>query len=113
MNKLFAALSLSAFLAACAVPDALPDPDFSESSSPQNMALGTVKSVRTVRIERDIHAFDELRIQPDVRDEIIIRLDDGDAVTVMVKETQRFQAGQRVRVISDTYNPYGPSVEHE
>lgn len=80
------------------------------------MVLGTVESVRVVRIERDIHAFDEsleLRIQPDLRDELVIHLDDGHAVTVMVKETQRFEAGQRVRVFSDTYNPYGPWVEHE
>jgi outer membrane lipoprotein SlyB len=53
----------------------------------------------------------ELRIQSDLRDELVIHRDDGHAITVMVKD--RFEAGQRVRVVSDTYGPYGPRVEHE
>jgi outer membrane lipoprotein SlyB len=74
---------------------------------------GTVESVEVVRLERDIHAYEELRIQPDLGDRLLIRLDDGRAITVTLSGTQRFHAGERVRVLSDSYSPYGPRVFHE
>lgn len=46
-------------------------------------------------------------------DELDILLDDGRAVTIRAKDTQRFTAGERVRVQSHTYSPFGPRVEHE
>lgn len=116
MKKLFTILSLATSLAACATPHAPPELDFSELNSRSGVALGTVESVHTVRIERDIHAFEqalELRMQPDLSEQLVIRLDAGSAVIVTVKGTQRFEAGQRVRVVSQTYGPYGPRVEHE
>jgi len=116
-EKLFTILSLAASLAACATPHAPPDPELRELGSPPGVALGTVESVRTVQIERDIHAFEpallELRMQPDLSERLVIRLDTGNAVTVTVNGAQRFEAGQRVRVVSYTYSPYGPRVEHE
>jgi outer membrane lipoprotein SlyB len=79
--------------------------------------LGTVQSVDLVQIERDIHSFDEraleLRMQPDLTERLVIRLDAGEIVIVTVKSAQRFEAGERVRVVSQTYSPYGPRVEHE
>jgi outer membrane lipoprotein SlyB len=113
MKKLLTILSLAASLAACATPHA---PREFELNIRPGVALGTVESVHMVRIERDIHAFEqalELRMQPDLSEQLVIRLDAGSAVTVTVKGTQRFEAGQRVRVVSQTYGPYGPRVEHE
>ena len=72
--------------------------------------------MRAVPIERDIHAFEEsmeLRLRPDLVDELVILLDNGRAVTLKAKGTQRFAAGERVRVVSDAYSPFGPRIEHE
>lgn len=111
MKNLLAALSLAAGLAAGAAPYAQ---DFSGN---RRVALGTVQHVKVVQVERDIHAFDErafeLSIQPDLTEELVIRLDAGDLVTVTVQGAQRFAAGERVRVVSQTYSPHGPRVEHE
>ena len=115
MKELFALLSLAASLTACAAPYAPQEFDFCELDS-QGMVLGTVESVATVRIERDIHAYEEpaeLRIQPELRDRMVIRLDDGRAITLVLKGMQRFEEGERVRVLSDTYSPYGPRVFHD
>jgi outer membrane lipoprotein SlyB len=115
MKKLFAALSLAASLTAGAAPYAPQEFDFGELSS-RGMVAGTVESVATVRIERDIHAYEEpaeLRIQPELGDRMVIRLDDGRAITLVLKGLQRFEAGERVRIISDTYSPYGPRVFHD
>lgn len=114
MKNLFATLSLAASVAACATPYAPQDFDFSELGRLGSMALGTVESVRVLQVERDIHAFEEsmeLRLRPDLVDELVILLDDGGAVTLTAKGTQRFATGQRVRVLSDAYSP--PRVEHE
>jgi outer membrane lipoprotein SlyB len=112
MKSLLAALSLAAGLAASPAPCAQ---DF--GGVDQRVALGTVQHVKVVQVERDIHAFDErafeLRIQPDLAEELVIRLDAGDIVTVTVQGAQRFAPGERVRVVSQTYSPYGPQVEHE
>jgi len=116
MKSLLATLSLVAVLAACATPYAQREFDFSDLNGLAGLELGTVESVEVVRIERDIHAFVEaleLRMQPDLAEQLVIRLDAGGAVTVMAEGTQRFRVGERVRVVSQTYSPYGPRVEHE
>ena len=116
MKSLLATLSLVAVLAACATPYAPREFDFSDLSGLAGLELGTVESVEVVRIERDIHAFVEaleLRMQPDLTERLVIRLDVGDVVIVTVKGGQRFETGERVRVVSQTYSPYGPRVEHE
>jgi outer membrane lipoprotein SlyB len=83
----------------------------------ERVALGTVQHVKVVQVERDIHAFDErafeLSSQPDLTEQLVIRLDAGDIVTVTVQGAQRFAPGERVRVVSQTYSPYGPQVEHQ
>jgi outer membrane lipoprotein SlyB len=112
LNTLLA-ITLAANLAACATPYAPQDFDFSGLNGLDSVALGTVESVRVVAVERDIHAFEEsmeLRLRPDLVDELVILLDNGPAVTLKAKGTQRFTAGQRVRVVSDAYSSH---VEHE
>jgi outer membrane lipoprotein SlyB len=116
MKTLLAAFALAASLAACATPYAPQEFDFTGLDLQPGVALGTVESVQAVAIERDIHAFEqvlELRLQPDLGERLVIRLDAGSAVTVTVKGAQRFEAGQRVRVVSETYGLDGPRVEHE
>jgi outer membrane lipoprotein SlyB len=117
MKKLLVILSLAASLAACGTSHAQHAFDFSEPDGRPGVELGTVQSVDVVQIERDIHAFDErafeLRMQPDLTERLVIRLDAGDVVIVTVKGGQRFETGERVRVVSQTYSPYGPRVEHE
>ncbi len=116
MKKLLAILSLAASFAASPALHAQGAFD-SDGLGGQRVELGTVQNVAVVQIERDIHAFDqrafELSIQPDLTEQLVIRLDAGDIIIVTVKGAQRFEAGERVRVVSQTYNPDGPRVEHE
>jgi predicted transposase YbfD/YdcC len=106
MKKLLAALTLAASIATSAALHAQP-----------GVELGIVQSVDVVEIERDIHAFDEraleLRMQPDLTERLVIRLDAGNLLIVTVQGAQRFETGERVRVVSQTYSPYGPRVEHQ
>lgn len=107
------AMSLAASLAACATPYAPPDFEFSQLRGLDSVALGTVERVRVVAVERDIHAFEEsfeLRLRPDLVDELVILLDNGLAVTLRARDTQRFAAGERVRILSDAYSS---RIEHE
>ncbi len=116
MKTILAAFVLAASLAACATPYAPREFDFTDLDSQPRVALGTVESVQVVNIERDRLAFEkalELRLRPDLGERLVIRLDAGSAVTVTVKGAQRFETGQRVRVVSDTYSLDGPRVEHE
>jgi outer membrane lipoprotein SlyB len=117
MKRLLLTVSLFAVaLIGCVSPYAPQEFDLNELNGLDSMTLGTVESVGTVRIERDIHAYEEppeLRIQPELGDQIVIRLDDGHAITLVLKGMQRFEPGERVRVLSDTHSPYGPRVFHE
>ena len=115
MKELFALLSLAASLAACAAPCAPQELGLSGLDT-QGVMLGTVESAATVRIERDIHAYEppaELRIQPELGDRMVIRLDDGRELTLVLTGMQRFEAGERVRVLRDTYSPHGPRIFHD
>lgn len=94
MKSLFLALALGAPLAASAAPYAPQDFDFSGFSS------GTIEQVREA--PRDIHAFDEAivhKMNPEVRRELLIRLDDGRVLTVL-EGARPFEAGQRVRIVA-------------
>ena len=96
MKSTFTALALSAALAGCATPYAPQDFDFSGLTSP-----GMIESVTAA--PRDIHAFEEAfvhEINPDTEDQLVIRLDDGRAITLREDSTRRFEPGQRVRVVS-------------
>jgi outer membrane lipoprotein SlyB len=115
MKNLLATLIVAAGLAASATSYAQGF-DFSGPNAHPRVQLGTVQSVDLVQIERDIHSFDEralVRMQPDLTERLVIRLDAGELVIVTVKSAQRFEAGERVRVVSQTYSHYGPRVEHE
>jgi hypothetical protein len=94
MKPLLLALALGAPLAAYAAPYAPQEFDFSELSS------GMIEQVREV--PRDLHAFEEAiehKINPEVRRELVIRLDDGRLLTLL-EGARPFEAGQRVRVIA-------------
>lgn len=118
MKRLLLTVSLvTVALIGCASPYAPQEFDLDALNGLGSVIFGTVESVGIVRIERDIHAYEEpreLRIQPELGDQMVIRLDDGRAITVVLEGMQqRFQAGERVRVLSHTYSPYGPRVFHE
>jgi len=94
MKSLFLAFALSAPLAGYAAPYAPQDFDFSGLSS------GTIEQVREA--PRDIHAFEEAmvhKMNPEVRRELLIRLDDGRVLTVL-EGARPFEAGQRVRIVA-------------
>lgn len=95
MKTILSASLLAAALAACATPYAPQDFDFSEFSS------GMVEGVR--HVPRDIHAFEqaiEHSINPQLAEQLSIRLDDGRAVTVREEGVQSFEPGQRVRLVA-------------
>jgi outer membrane lipoprotein SlyB len=95
MKTILAVAVLSAALAACATPYA---PQEFDSIA---IASGMVESVREVPLEG--HAFEEAiehSINPRVAEQLVIRLDDGSAVTLLEGAVQRFAPGQRVRIVA-------------
>lgn len=95
--------------AGCAMPYAPQEFDFSELAC----APGIVESVREVDLQAGLHPFAaalELWMQPDLGDELLVRLDDGRAVKVVQNGLQRFEAGERVRVLFDAQ---GARLERE
>lgn len=117
MKSLLAALSLLASLAASPALHAQGAFDMGGLDEQSAVKLGTVQSVGVVEAERDTHPLDErspeIRMQPDLTEQLLILLDEGDTVIVTVKGAQSFTAGQRVRVVSHIYSADGPRVEHE
>ncbi|HEX6319651.1 MAG TPA: hypothetical protein VFZ84_12330 [Burkholderiales bacterium] len=94
MKNILLAFALGAPLAAFAAPYAPQEFDFS------GLASGTIEQVREA--PRDIHAFEEAmvhKINPNVRRELLIRLDDGRVLTVL-EGARPFEAGQRVRIVA-------------
>jgi hypothetical protein len=64
-------------------------------------AAGTVESVREVPL--DIHGFREAiehSVNPQTVQQLVIRLDDERAVTLVEEGMQRFAPGERVRIVS-------------
>ena len=110
MNKTIVAVMSSIAMSAWAGPYAPQEFDFSELDGP---ASGIVESVREVQLGSEqpgfVDAF-EHALRPQTGEQLLIRLDDGRAVRVMENETQRLEAGQRVRIQSDTS---GTRVERE
>jgi len=76
--------------------------DFSE--------LGTVQSVREVPILELLPNVFEHAVKPETVNELVIRADDGREVILRDEATQRFFAGERVRLEPGSR---GPRVEHE
>jgi outer membrane lipoprotein SlyB len=108
---LVAAMLSAAPLVAGAADYAPEEFDFSELSTPQAVAYGTVESVREVPVEDTSRfaGFFEHAIRPEFADELVVLLDDGRTITVMQNGLNRFGPGQRVRVIPQ---PLGARVEH-
>jgi long-subunit fatty acid transport protein len=112
VNKtIVAVLSSVAASAAWAGPYAPQEFDFSELDRP---AYGIVESVREVQLGSEFPAgfadVFEHAVKPKSADQLLIRLDDGRALRVMENQMQRLEAGQRVRIESDTS---GTRVERE
>ena len=72
---------------------------------------GIVESVREVPLA-DPFGFPstfELAFKPPTADEVLVRLDDGQAIEVLHTGISIFEAGQRVHVVPD---PKGARIEH-
>ena len=81
---------------------------YADASPP---ARGIVESVREVQLA-DPFAFPgvfEHAFKPPTADELLVRLDDGRAITVVHTGMRIFEAGQRVHVVPD---PKGVRIEH-
>jgi hypothetical protein len=93
MKTLLATLLLASALAACTTP-------YTPSENVSAPASGVVESVREVPL--DIHGFREAiehSINPQTAQELVVRLDDERAVT-LVEEVRRFAPGERVRIVA-------------
>ena len=102
-----AGVALAAFLLlatppAGAAPYAPAEYDFSELQALGPSVLGVVESVREVPLRaRSAQPADVLEhaLNPETADELVVRLDDGRAVTVRLEARQGFQPGERVRLL--------------
>lgn len=94
-------LALASLIVAWLPAYALPDFDACAVSAMEGSA-GTVESVRTVLVPRDLHAFDadvlEHSVRPETAEELVVRLDVGPVVVFTERQPRRLRAGQRVRV---------------
>jgi outer membrane lipoprotein SlyB len=112
MRKLLIAAILAAATAACATPYAPQEFDFSELAGLDGMVYGIVETVRAVELDQrpaGLAGVFEHAIRPEAGDELVVRLDDGRAITVVQDGMQRFEPGQRVRVVPGRR---GARVEH-
>src|SRR5262245_54070653 len=101
-TSLAVALLLGTALVAGAAPYAPQDYDFSGLASVDASALGVVESVREVPLRAGpagLHNVFEHALKPETGDELVVRLDDGRAVTLLLDGAQTFRPGERVRVV--------------
>ena len=100
--SLVALLLLAAALPAQAAPHAPQEYDFSELSLIGPAALGVVESVREVPLRAGpvelVNVF-EHSLNAETREELVVRLDDGRAVTLRLDGVERFRPGERVRLL--------------
>lgn len=95
-----AALLLAATPPAGAAPYAPEEYDFSGLQALGPSVLGIVESVREVtRHAAQPADVLEHALNPETADELVVRLDDGRAVTVRLDARQGFQPGERVRLL--------------
>jgi hypothetical protein len=75
---------------------------------------GIVESVREVRLAEPFGfaGVFELALKPPTADELLVRLDDGQVITIVHTGTLMFEAGQRVRVVPDTRGPRVEPADH-
>jgi len=94
-------LALASLIVAWLPAYALPDFDACAVSAMEGSA-GTVESVRTVLVPRDLHAFDpevlEHSVRPETAEQLVVRLDVGPVVVFTQRQPHRLRAGQRVTV---------------
>ena len=74
-------------------------------------ARGIVESVREVQLADPVgfHGAFEHAFKAPTADELLVRLDDGQAISVVHTGLRIFEAGQRVHVLPD---PSGARIEH-
>jgi len=100
--SLSVALLLGTALAAGAAPYAPEEYDFSELSSMGPAALGIVESVREVPLRStpaELANVYEHSLNAETGEEVVVRLDDGNTVTVTLDGAQQFRPGERVRLL--------------
>jgi outer membrane lipoprotein SlyB len=100
--SLATALLLGTALVAGAAPYAPEEYDFTQLSSLHAPALGTVESVREVPLQAEpagLRDVLEHALNPDTAEQLVVRLDDGRALIIVLDGAQRFQPGERVRVV--------------
>jgi outer membrane lipoprotein SlyB len=101
MKRIVAAGLMVAALGGCATPYAPQEFDFRDISS-----AGIIESIMPA--PRDIHAFDDAmvhEVNPQAAEQLLIRLDDGSAVTLREEGARSYEPGQRVRVTSGRIAP--------
>jgi hypothetical protein len=104
--NLIAKLCVAALMSAmaggvAAIPYAPPGFTFLTFETHAVIEDGTVESVRAVPLRRKLGGFEsalEHAINPEVPDEVVVRLDDGGTITFLHEGLPRFTAGQRVGV---------------
>ena len=108
MKKLSLVFALAAAVSASAAEYAPQEFDFSELAI-DGVAHGIVEGVREVA-RAPAQTLFEHSLKPDTAQELLVRIDDGRAVLLRPQEMRRFEAGQRVRLLSSTT---GTRVEFE
>ena len=65
---------------------------------------GIVESVREVQLAEPFgfQGVFELALKPPTADELLVRLDDGQVITIVHRGMRSFEAGQRVQLVSDS-----------
>jgi hypothetical protein len=84
-----------------AIPYAPPSFTFMTSETHALIEDGTVESVRAGPLRPKLGGFEsalEHAINPEVADEVVVRLDNGGTITFLHEGLPRFTAGQRVGV---------------
>lgn len=98
----FAALPLASGLALDVKGEPCPM-DFTDDGKTWAAAYGIVELVEPVLLDKGIPGLTDVfehTVRPETGERVLIRLDGGHSVTVFEEGMQRFQPGQRVRVVS-------------
>ena len=91
-----------------AAPYAPEEYDFSELSSVGPAAFGVIESVRETPLRAtpaELPGVFEHSLNTETGQELSVRLDDGNVVTLVLDGMQRFRLGERVRLTQITYQP--------
>lgn len=97
----------AAALTACAAPHAPTEFDFSELDALPPFAAGIVEQVEPAGAATAAQGYAEAiehAVRPEPEQRVLIRLEGGRTVTVLDR-SDRFHAGQRVRLVSGALEP--------